>query len=94
MRIKVVGIKEYDFTPAGSNKNIVGAKIHAIITKDDAPEEGFRGNPIFCESISHTSAFTAVIGKEYDVGYQIVKVRDKQSGQIYSVAKPSMLTPV
>lgn len=94
MRIKVIGIKEYDFTPEGSNRAIVGARIVGIITKNDTPEEGFRGNDVFRESISHTSAFTAEIGKEYDVGYQMTKVKDKISGQVYNVAKPSMLIPV
>lgn len=92
MKIKVVGKRTYDFTPEGSKKNVVGARIFGVITQNDCPDDSVEGNEVFSESISDISAFSAQIGKEYYVVHSLTNVRDKQSGQVYRVAKPSKLT--
>ncbi len=92
MKIKVIGRKRYDFTPEGSNKAIVGARIIGIITQPDIVDDNLEGNDVFTESISDMSAYDAQIGKEYFVIHTMSKVKDKVSGQVYNVAKPAKLT--
>lgn len=93
MKIKVVGKRTYDFMPEKGTKNVVGARIYGVITQNDCPDADVQGCEVFSESISDMSAYDAVIGKEYYVTLTLSKVRDKQSGQVYNVAKPSKLTP-
>lgn len=91
MKIKVFGIKRYDFTPEGTNRSIVGARIYGIITEPDMTDSQLEGNETFCEAISDISAYSAKVGKDYTIVYQMNRVVDQQSKKSYLVAKPAKL---